>query len=110
MLLRGYFLLSWLWRLPERMPKIKGSTLLKHGDLGLLREPPKKLTAMQIGKMMLLAAALLGAYEAGTRTNDVAKAVYLQQWKNQYDAWQQRSVDHQKAYAAWAARQPKENK
>lgn len=107
MLLRGYFLLSWLWHLPERMPKMRGSILLKPGDLEALNPPPKKLTAMQVGKMMLLVGAVLGAYDAGIQIEKTKQAV---NYSKEYAAWKVRSANYQQAYAAWAARQPKETK
>jgi hypothetical protein len=94
------YLLSFLWHLPERMPKIKGSILLKPGDSGLPKEPPKRLTAAQIAKMMVLVAALLLAYDVGQRTNRSAE----------HEHWKVIMATYQKDFATWAARQPQENK
>lgn len=85
MLLRGYFLLSYLWHLPEKMPKIKGSMLLKHGDLEALNLPPRKSTAIQVAKMMVLAAGLLLAYDAGIR---IDKGKDYAAWKARHAQWE----------------------
>ena len=85
----AYFLLSFLWRLPERMPKMRGSLTLKPGAYdALLNPPPKKLTAKQLAEMMLLIGALLLAYDVGTKANrsqeHAAGKGRNQQWERLY--------------------------
>ena len=92
MLLRGYLLCSWLIGLRGAIPLSKGLSPSKPGDLDAYRRQPKS-TAMEIAKMMLLLAAVLGAYKIGTEIN----------YSKDYAAWKARN-------AVWIQKYGQENR